>query len=624
MPLALLTVHATCRADTVRGAARASLGLALVIAIQTLAGHPQFVYYSALLVAAFAIERVWNARRPWRLAWCASGALLGVAMSAAIAWPMVLYGAASVRGTGAGVLAEEAMRYALAPRDFLTFGWPAAMGFAGGTYWGGMSATDYPVYFGVLVTGLCLALPFSGLARREGPTRLLLGVALLATLLTLGVRLGAVDAFLRAVVPLWSRFRTPVAVVIVAQLAAVLISARALTGLLAAVSAGRSKLLVVLAAAGLLLAAGLATMHEPFESSYAATAMAARAGFQEDAAHAAANAARGDLAAVLVIAALAAALLALRGRLPKATAFAVAGMLLIAAFDLGRVSVLFMHLSSAPRSALAASPLPPIARLAADEPLFRVSTATYDSLVLHNQWIPWRARSIGGGHGVPPLLWAQVASSGLLQRASALRAMSVRYVVVPPGARPDESDFERVTATDSAATIWRVRSALPRAYAVPAVRAPGNDMAVMSAMASLDSFPERVAFASDPAAAGDYPGSRDASIRWLEDAPDRLKLEVDAPERAFVVVADAWFEGWTARLDDRAIPIRRINHLLRGVAVEAGRHILTFDYVPAGWREGVATTRLCGALWLVLLAATLLPVPPRRLQTTQALGPGRE
>src|SRR5262249_25635900 len=89
------------------------------------------------------------------------------------------------------------------------------------------------------------------------------------------------------------------------------------------------------------------------------------------------------------------------------------------------------------------------------------------------------------------------------------------------------------------------------------------------------------------------------SIAWGEDEPDRQSLRVRAASDVFLVVADAWFPGWTARLDGRVVPIQRVDLLFRGVPVPAGTHQLTFAYAPEGWALacGVALTG-----WVIALA----------------------
>jgi uncharacterized membrane protein YfhO len=48
-------------------------------------------------------------------------------------------------------------------------------------------------------------------------------------------------------------------------------------------------------------------------------------------------------------------------------------------------------------------------------------------------------------------------------------------------------------------------------------------------------------------------------------------------------------------VDGTRVPIRRVDHVLRGVVVGPGDHTIEFRYAPASWRAG----------WIVSLAALL-------------------
>jgi hypothetical protein len=183
-----------------------------------------------------------------------------------------------------------------------------------------------------------------------------------------------------------------------------------------------------------------------------------------------------------------------------------------------------------------------------------------------------------------------------------MRALGVTYMSANAGAPWDSAQFQRV-ATGDDETVYRVRAALGRAYAVQRVVALGTDVAVVRAMMLPDFPPERAALTTDPAVAGAYPGSLDCRIRWARDAPDAIALDVEAPAPAFVVVADSHDPGWRADIDGRATPIAPVDLLVRGVVMPAGRHRLTMRYAPEGWAQAVPVTRIALGAWIVLTLA---------------------
>jgi hypothetical protein len=181
-----------------------------------------------------------------------------------------------------------------------------------------------------------------------------------------------------------------------------------------------------------------------------------------------------------------------------------------------------------------------------------------------------------------------------------LRALAVRWFEGKDLQAQDTTRVEVADRAPSGMTVYQLRHPLPRAYAVPEVIAVREDLDVLRCLYDADFVPERIAYTTEPRAAGRYPGSAGATLRWRRDDPDRLELDVDAPQMVFVVVADAWLPGWSVAVDGVRAPLFRVDHLLRGVAVPAGSHRVTMRYEPPGWAVGVPVTRVAFLLWLGL------------------------
>ena len=69
----------------------------------------------------------------------------------------------------------------------------------------------------------------------------------------------------------------------------------------------------------------------------------------------------------------------------------------------------------------------------------------------------------------------------------------------------------------------------------------------------------------------------------------RVEIDVDAPCAGWLVLTDADYPGWRARVDGVATPIRRANALFRAVHVGPGGHRVEFDYDPVSARFGLFT-----------------------------------
>ncbi len=133
--------------------------------------------------------------------------------------------------------------------------------------------------------------------------------------------------------------------------------------------------------------------------------------------------------------------------------------------------------------------------------------------------------------------------------------------------------------------------------------------------AYLSLKPERVGSPVDPAAlaarsdflngevdvietsAVTLPGPARAGTAVIEHyAPEEVRVRVETPQPAVLILLDAFDQGWTAMLETGArLPIRRANALVRAVVVPAGVHAVTFRYETPLLRVGAAAS-LAGML----------------------------
>lgn len=74
--------------------------------------------------------------------------------------------------------------------------------------------------------------------------------------------------------------------------------------------------------------------------------------------------------------------------------------------------------------------------------------------------------------------------------------------------------------------------------------------------------------------------SSSTTVTVVDRGPGHWKLKSSGPQPALVVVGDANFPGWKARVDGRRAPVLEADGAFIGVAVDAGEHEITFDYGP--------------------------------------------
>jgi uncharacterized membrane protein YfhO len=101
------------------------------------------------------------------------------------------------------------------------------------------------------------------------------------------------------------------------------------------------------------------------------------------------------------------------------------------------------------------------------------------------------------------------------------------------------------------------------------------------------------------------PGGPAGSARIVAYEPERVVVEATARRPGELVLTDLHYPGWKVELDGESAPLHRVNYLLRGTSLPAGRHRVEFLYEPATWRLGwivslVALAALGGAVAVAL------------------------
>jgi hypothetical protein len=167
------------------------------------------------------------------------------------------------------------------------------------------------------------------------------------------------------------------------------------------------------------------------------------------------------------------------------------------------------------------------------------------------------------------------------------RMYGVAYTIA---ATPQRDAGDEVFAGASGMKVYR-RDAFPRAWSVhELVRVPntaeGNilvsqDPGSFRRKAHMEGPPPHV----EPCAAPD-------TVQLIEHAPDRLAIRAEMACAGMVVLSDAFYPGWRARVDHRPAEIHQVDGAMRGVAVPRGTHTVTMRYRPVSVYLGAALTLL--------------------------------
>jgi hypothetical protein len=187
-------------------------------------------------------------------------------------------------------------------------------------------------------------------------------------------------------------------------------------------------------------------------------------------------------------------------------------------------------------------------------------------------------------------------------RRRLIDAAAVRYVVVSSSIADADRllEMSRLPVDDPDLHVYLNPSALPRVRWVPRVEVIPDADALLRRLAYGDDDLSAVALVEQPPPSGlaEVDGApHTADVRLVRNDPEDLVIDVDAPRRGFLVVADQYERGWRASVNGVPAPVLRANYLFRLIEVPAGSSRAEFRYRPTSLVLGaiLSGTALVGA-----------------------------
>ena len=104
-----------------------------------------------------------------------------------------------------------------------------------------------------------------------------------------------------------------------------------------------------------------------------------------------------------------------------------------------------------------------------------------------------------------------------------------------------------------------------------------------------------------------------ATITLLKNDNDLLTYESNSSRNQFAVFSEIYYKsGWKAFVDEKEIPVVKVNYVLRGLALTPGKHAIRFSFEPAGYFTGkklnivftVIMTNITSACWFTQFCYT--------------------
>ncbi len=546
------------------------------VAMQIFAGHPQYVFYTAIIAGIYSALKLvvaWN----WRTA---AGLLSIYFGGAALAAVQLLTGAQATNETirNMPVPFEFAAMFAFPPENFLTLIAPNFFGEMS-NYWGRCYLWEMSLFIGV--TGFLLAVHAAVFCERKTKwiPLTMLGVALL---LALGVHT-PLFALLYSFAPGFNKFRGISKFIFPASLFLVLLAAMGLQQLFDKKKTGRNFIIAVFGLAGLLFVFALWTMStgswhallnavkstkESYLPPQAFTSGAFAAQTQN-------IAGRSLFFAAITSALFGGLLLFLQS--DRRVLYAIAG--------LGILEVFVFALNTRPTFD-SANVVP------ADEKRF-LAEHPGDYRIL-NPLNPNSAMLVGTGD-----IWG--GDPGVVRRYA-------EFVAWTQGIDPDKAtQYVNSAKFDPLYALMRLRCAfiptqngvqiaetptppMPHVQLISKYRVVQNRNAIFSTLRAESFDPQHEIVLENEPQPKPAQSDNAGTATLISQTTDALTIEADAPQPALLLITDVWTPAWRAvALSGSAqshYDVLPADYFLRAIPLSAGHHKLRVEYAPRAFFVG--------------------------------------
>lgn len=112
-------------------------------------------------------------------------------------------------------------------------------------------------------------------------------------------------------------------------------------------------------------------------------------------------------------------------------------------------------------------------------------------------------------------------------------------------------------------------------------------------------FQNEVLFSQLPQSACSQKDTVQGKVEWIKDSYQVKKFRANLSSDGYVVVATAYYPGWTAYVDGHRVPLARAYNFLLAICVPAGNHEVSMFFRPISFTFGLTLSLLA-----LLLAAT--------------------
>ena len=223
------------------------------------------------------------------------------------------------------------------------------------------------------------------------------------------------------------------------------------------------------------------------------------------------------------------------------------------------------------------------------DPHFRVWNATVG--LTNDSYTSYHHKSVGGYHGAKLQRYQDLIDNQLNnQNIACFSMLNAKYIIT----QGQNGQPQAQRNPDACGNAWSVQS----------IQVVPNADAEMAALTAFNPKSTAIIDARHTNYLGGKTTYAPAKARLTNYDPKYLEYSVEGGN-AFIVFSELFYEGagndWQAYLDGAPVAHVRVNYLLRGLTVPAGKHEVVFEYAPKSHFTGQKINYAGSGIILLLL-----------------------
>lgn len=164
--------------------------------------------------------------------------------------------------------------------------------------------------------------------------------------------------------------------------------------------------------------------------------------------------------------------------------------------------------------------------------------------------------------------------------------LNARYLVLQSGPSVNNPAF--ISVFDNGRyRIYQNMNAMPRAFVVHDAKVINDRDSIFREMVGPEFNPAYLAIIEEEP---DIPLNKPTNVspvpRFMEYSPNMVIMEASLTGPGLLVLGDVYYPGWKAYVDGKETKVYRANYIMRAVALREGRHMVEFRYEPLSFKLG--------------------------------------